>query len=146
MIYWDTSCVLKLYAPEADSAAYIAFASRSGPLHTSDLTKTELYYGLIRKETAGDVKNGLAEVAFAKFLDDEGKGRFVFYPIGEDVQAESERVARSCYRTADLPVPIRTLDGIHLATALVAKLREVATADDRMLRALPLLGLREKRP
>jgi predicted nucleic acid-binding protein len=146
MTYWDTSCVLKLYAPEADSAAYIAFAARFGPLRTSDLTKTELFYGLIRKEAAGDIADGMAEMAFAKFADDERKGRFVFYPLGEDVRAEAEKVAHSCYRVADDPVAIRTLDGLHLATAVVAKLREVVTADERMLRALPLVGLCERKP
>lgn len=146
MIYWDTSCVLKLYAPEGDSRAYIVFASRVGPLRTSDLTKTELFYALLRKEAAGDIARGFAELAFAKFLDDESKGRFVFYPIGRDVRAEAEKVASTCYGAAHDSVAIRTLDGLHLATAVVAKLREVATTDERMLRALPLLGLGERKP
>ena len=144
MIPWDTSCVLKLYAPEADSREYMQLAGRFGPLCTSDLTKTELFYGLLRKQTAGDIRPRSAEVAFGKFVEDEAKGRFIFFPLGEDVRLEASKVAQRCYGAA-APVAVRTLDGLHLATALVASLQEVATADERMLQALPLLGLRERR-
>jgi uncharacterized protein len=142
MIYWDSSCVMKLYAPEADSHEYVQLAVRSGPLHTSDLTKTELFYGLVRKQAAGDIAKGSAATVFAKFLKDEAKGRFTFYPLGEDVRSFAEKIALRCY-SATPPVPIRTLDGLHLATAMVAGLRQVATADERMLQALPLLELVE---
>ena len=144
MIYWDTSCILKLYAPEDDSGDYMRLAEKFGPLCTSDLAKTELFYGLIRKEAAGDIAPGAAQIAFASFLTDEGKGRFMFIPLGEDVRAEAEKVALRCYRRTS-PVAIRTLDGLHLATALVAALEEIATADERMLQALPLLELRAKK-
>lgn len=143
MIYWDTSCVLKLYAPEADSCAYLRLAESFGPLATSDLTKSELFYALLRKQAAGAISAGSAKIVFKKFLSDETKGRFIFFPVGEDVQMQARTVALRCYRAA-VPVPIRTLDGLHLATALVATVEEIATADERMLQALPLLGLREK--
>jgi predicted nucleic acid-binding protein len=47
-------------------------------------------------------------------------------------------IAARCYR-APKPVPVRTLDGLHLATAVLPKCRAVATADRRMQAAAALL-------
>ena len=65
MAYWDTSCVLKLYVPEVDTPVYLARAASSPePLFCSVLLQTELYYGLCRKEMAGDIRPNAADALF----------------------------------------------------------------------------------
>jgi len=58
-----------------------------------------------------------------------------------DAQEEVEfnAIMARCYRHAP-PIPIRTFDAIHLATARVAGETEVVATDKRMRDAAKLLG------
>ena len=83
MNYWDTSALIKLYAPEPDSPYFLTLLSRAeGPLLTSDITRAEVLCTLYRKEHAGDLAAGAAEVLFARFLADADAGRIVLIPNG----------------------------------------------------------------
>ncbi len=69
MIYWDTSCVLKLYTPEDDSGVYLGMADRSSePLFSSEVLDTELFYALCQKENRGEIKPGWAERIHQKLV------------------------------------------------------------------------------
>ena len=141
MIYWDTSCVLKLYTPEEDSEVYLRLADGSSePLFSSEVLDTELFYALCQKENRGDIKPGWAKQLHKKFRADVEKGRVMLLAVGHDVLAQSVEVARRCYGRKP-PVMLRTLDGIHLATALVAKCSEIVTTDRRMRQGADFLGL-----
>ena len=141
MIYWDTSCVLKLYTPEDDSGVYLSMAAGSSePLFSSEVLNTELFYALCQKELRGDIKPGWAERLHKKFCADVEKGRLVLLAVGHDVLAQTVEIARHCYKHRP-PVMLRTLDGIHLGTALAAKCTEIITTDRRMRQGADLLGL-----
>ena len=142
MIYWDTSCVLKLYAAEHDSAAYLDLASASeGPLISSEVLAVELYDALQQKELRNEIKRGAAEPIYRRFQDDVVQARLTLLPFGADVAERAVEVARSCYGS-NPPLTLRSLDGIHLGTTLAAGLRQIVTTDDRMRSAAALLGLR----
>ena len=142
MIYWDTSCVLKLYAEEEDSATYLDLASASeGPLISSEVLLVEVYYALQQKELRNEIKRGATEPILRKFRDDVVRARLSLLPFGADVAARAVDAARSCYGS-NPPIMLRSLDGAHLATALVAGIRDIATTDERMRSAAVLLGLR----
>ncbi|MCK5849397.1 MAG: type II toxin-antitoxin system VapC family toxin [Kiritimatiellae bacterium] len=141
MIYWDTSCVLKLYAPEEDSELYLNLAdSTTEPFFSSEILNTELFYAFCQKELRGDIKQGWAELLHKKFCADVDGGRFVLLTVGRDILVQSNEVARRCYAHKP-PVLLRTLDGIHLATTLVAKCTEIVTTDQRMQQAAQILGV-----
>jgi predicted nucleic acid-binding protein len=141
VIYWDTSCVLKLYTNETDSMQWQRHAvSASGELAASALLEAEMAYALEQKEVRGDVLPGGARALLRLFRRDLQMGRFVLYPIGTDVVRLAADMADRCYHAAT-PVRLRTLDGLHLATAVLLKCRWLATTDRHMCEAAPLLKL-----
>ena len=141
MIYWDTSCVLKLYASESDSDQWQKAAlEQDDEFASSSLLETEMAYALAQKEKRGDFKPGGAQAVLRLFRRDLKDERFVLYPVGRDVLMLAAGFAESCYR-ARHPIPLRTLDGLHLATARLLKCRAMATADSRMKAAAAMLSL-----
>jgi len=137
--YWDTACLLKLYCAEEDSARYIDLVEASEePPVTSALTRTEIYFAFQQKfqraETSGQTPGAL----FAVFREDVRKGRIFLVPLGEDVLAEARTLARKCYAAA-APVFLRSLDGIHLASARLMHCQQVHSTDARMNQAIEIL-------
>lgn len=64
-IYWDTSALLKLYAPEPDSSAYLRLLiQQPADLAISFLHGVELYYALRGKESRGEIAAGSAKRLF----------------------------------------------------------------------------------
>jgi len=140
--YWDTSCVIKLYCEEENSEFYLdKLAAQSGPLWSSVLLTSELMFALHQKEMRGEIPPGSAIVIDEKFQADAAAGRFLLLPFGEDIRRECRRIAAMCYGHAP-PIPLRTLDGLHLASAYVAGCRRILTTDTRMRKAAQLLGLK----
>lgn len=141
MIYWDTSCVLKLYTAESDSLQWQNRAcSIDDEFTASAILETEMAYALEQKEFRGEVKPGGALVLLRIFRRDIQAGRFVLYPVGKDTLAAAVDIAVKCYHSGK-PIPLRTLDGLHLATAKLLRCRAVATVDNRMRDASDLLGI-----
>jgi predicted nucleic acid-binding protein len=56
------------------------------------------------------------------------------------VVAQASLIAAAYYQNHQ-PVPLRTLDALHLATAMLLKCRRIVTADERMRAAATLLKL-----
>jgi uncharacterized protein with PIN domain len=112
--YWDTSAVLKLYAPEADSAYFLnLIATVRQPVHCSAISCMEVLCALYRKEEAGDLKPGGGAALYRRFRRDARAGRVVLAPYGEDVAAEAERVAKAAFGERRA-IMIRSLDLIHV--------------------------------
>jgi predicted nucleic acid-binding protein len=141
MTYWDTSCVLKLYVSEVDSKRWQELAmAEQEPLLCSSLLLAELAFALAAKDARGDLVAGGASALRALFHDDVEKGRFRLIPCGSDVLEEAARIAELCY-AASPRIPLRTLDGLHLATACLLHCRDLVTTDRRMRDAARLLGI-----
>ena len=142
-VYWDTSCVLKLYCPESesDSETYLGkLESAAAPPLSSVLLATELHFAFQQKFRRNETAGRKPEQLIRRFQTDVGKGRFQLIPLDDDIHREARRICRLCYERPD-PIGLRTLDGLHLATATLASCREVVTTDERMSLAMPLLGL-----
>lgn len=147
MRYWDTSVILQLYANEANSAGWQAVASDDPvPLKSSALVIAEMALALRQKEARGEIIPGSAKILHGLFEEDVRAGRFELTPIGQDVlQATTGLIGWN--RTAQHPTPLRTLDAIHLSTAISLKCTCLATADRRLAQAAEACGLRvEIRP
>jgi predicted nucleic acid-binding protein len=139
--YWDTSCVIKLYCRESDSDTFLdKVASAGEPLKSSSLVEAELFFALQQKWLRQETSGATPEDLFGKFLSDVRLGRIHLLPVGADVIEESREVARLCLAAQPVRL-LRTLDGLHLATARLLSCDRVVTTDDRMKAAATLLGL-----
>lgn len=125
--YLDSSALVKLAVREPESVALRRYLRRRRPLITSALARTEVARALLP-------------------LGPEAVRR------GHEVLARVDQV-RVNDRVLDaagaiLPVELRSLDAIHLATAqqLGADLARVVTYDERVTAAAKQLGLTVARP
>ncbi len=141
-VYWDTSCILALYVPEAISAQAATLAGEENKaLISSAILEYEMTFALGAKEARGEISPGAAATVLAKFQSDLQRGRFLLVPLGQDIKVRASRIAANILQSHP-PTLLRTLDGIHIATALQLDAREILTADKRMADVSLLLGLK----
>jgi predicted nucleic acid-binding protein len=125
--YLDSSAIVKLAVREAESIALRRYLRRRRPLVTSSLARTEVLRALL---PGGD--------------DAVAAGRKVLTRL--DLVRVSNRVLDEA--AGLLPVQIRSLDAIHLATVaqLGQDLGVLVTYDDRMAEAAKHIGHRVAAP
>lgn len=121
-VYLDTSAAAKLLVEEPESSAlasYLDGLDATEELISSILLETELRRFGIRLE--------IPQAAISGLLD----------------QVALVEVSRSVFREAGLlPGPLlRSLDALHIATALRLDVRMLVTYDDRMIAAATEVGL-----
>lgn len=124
--YVDSSGLVKLAIEEPESAALRRHLRRRRPLVSSSLSRTEVLRALLLEGEPG-LTRGHAVLARIELL----------------------RVSYRVLSAAGvLPVALRSLDAIHLATAhqLGADLGEMVTYDARMLEAAESVGIRTVSP
>jgi predicted nucleic acid-binding protein len=141
MAFWDTSALLKLYVRERDSDRFHHLIQNL-PEKTaiSQFTLAEMHRALWAKVFARAVPVNFAQKAYREFRADIEAAILDVVPFGVAVQEEFDRIIPICNR-ASSPVPIRTLDGFILASALIARTVRLVTTDSRMRAAGTLLGL-----
>lgn len=141
MSYWDTSALLKLYVAERDSGEFLELAARSGdPVLTSVIATAEVPCVLHRKEAAGDLRPGGAQAIFRKFAMDVKAARIITIPYGDDVAAQVQEVVALAFRRRR-PVLIRSLDAIHVASALASRAKALIATDARLRQVAALAGM-----
>lgn len=133
IVYLDTSAVVKRTLPEAQSAKLLDSLGRAvaegSTLVTSALTRVEAGRALRRRENElqGDIarayRNALQGLAVAPITD----------------------VVIELARSADPPA-LRSLDAIHLATAIAVGAGELWTYDDRLADASASAGIAVRAP
>jgi len=125
--YLDSSAIVKLVIDEPQSEPLRRYLRRRRPLVSSALARTEVLRALLDE---GDV--GLA------------RGRDVLGRI--NLIRVNDRILGTA--GALLPAELRSLDAIHLATALDLDddIRQLVTYDERMMAAATGLGLRTAAP
>ena len=139
MVYWDTSALLKLYVLETDSAYFVGLIKASStPLLTSEIARVEIFSALARKENAGEFSKGMAEQLYARFLSAASRGSIVTVPLAADVVREAVSLTRNCYSQS---VPIRSLDAIHVASAVASGAQIMVATDVRLREVAALAGL-----
>jgi predicted nucleic acid-binding protein len=109
-------------------------------LLTSLLTRVEVASALYRKESFGDISRADTGRAIARFDGDCSAGRIILTPL----HLEIAHAAADLIRRLKLPhsrVGLRSLDALHLATAIAAGTTAVVTTDARLREASLLAGL-----
>ena len=141
MAFWDTSALLKLYVRERDSDRFHDLI-QSLPEKTviSQFTLAEMHRALWAKVFARAVRVNFAQKAYRQFRADADPAVLDVVPFERAVEEEFDRIIPICYR-ASPPVPIRTLDGLILSSALIARTGRLVSTDSRMRAAGALLGL-----
>ena len=140
-IYWDTSALIKLYAPEPDSSDYLRLLiQQPEDLAICFLHRVELYFALCGKESRGEISRGSAKRLFQLFEQHVSAGRYYVIPWGEDVASESRQLLDGSLN-ATPPVMLRSLDGLHLGALRAAKIQSVVTADLKMRDAARVAGI-----
>jgi len=142
--YWDTSCILALYVREPLSRQIAASAAKEKQALTSSaILEYEMTFALAAKEARGEIARDSATRVLDKFQNDLRKGRFLLAPLGQDIKLRAAEIARTILKNATGKF-LRTLDGIHIATALQLQSPELMTADRKMAEAAKTLGLQVK--
>ncbi|HEV8130763.1 MAG TPA: type II toxin-antitoxin system VapC family toxin [Acidobacteriota bacterium] len=141
MSYWDTSALVKLYVAEVDSAYFLQLlTTQDEPIASSAIATTEVLCVLYRKEQAGALRSGAARRIYSKFGSDVSSGRILTIPYSRDVEAEAEKLVSRVF-ARKRPVSLRSLDVIHVATALSGGARELVTTDAKLREVSKLVGL-----
>lgn len=139
--YWDTSCVLPLYVPEPDSARLAELAAgQDDPIASSQILGFEFLFAIHARVARRQIPKDFAAKVQRKFMVDAAAGRFLMIPLGDDLLSTVAAMTAKLVTCAP-GLEVRTLDGIHLATATRMDSEEVVTTDKRMRKAAKLLGL-----
>ena len=140
MSYWDTACLIKTYVPEADSEMFQELLESRGQVVTSgEFARLEFVTTLWRMESDGKISEGSAGTAVALFDKRVEENSCRLIRFDDSVREEFERVVRRCY-SQDPPVLVRTLDALHVASAIASGETEIVATDKRLRDAATLLG------
>jgi predicted nucleic acid-binding protein len=139
MSYWDTSALGKLYLPEPDSADFLGKAANEPVIVTARLALIEMRRVAFRKESEGFIQAGTAEAVLNQMNQDIAAGEIRIVEMDARVEAVLNTIMATCYRRTP-PLPLRTLDAIHLTAAQVAGETELVATDRRLREAAKLLG------
>ena len=140
MSYWDTSAVIKLYLDEPDSEKFRGIAATVPRIMISTLTWSEARVTFRRKEADGSLAKGATEQLMRTLFENIEDGRINSMMWGELLEPEAERVIDRCW-TRSPCIRVRTLDAIHIASALTAGETIFVTADIRQRDAAAACGL-----
>ena len=141
MSYWDTACLVKLYAPEPNSEVFEKYAaSLPEQPSTGDFARLEFWTVLRRKEAESTLAVGEAKQLLGVFDKNVTAGLLRLIPWNDQVTLEFERVVETCLGRTP-PLFIRTLDALHLTAAITSGETELVTTDKRLREAALLFGL-----
>lgn len=137
-MFLDTSALVPLYVPEADSVRAEAIVAGSGDgLVASELALAELTSALLVKEKNQFITSNDRELILRTFEDHVAQGFLMLVPVNGGLVREAVEVMRQIQPE----VLLRTLDAIHLATYMSVDAGLLFTRDRRMIAAAQKLGL-----
>ena len=134
-IYVDTSVLVKWFVIETHTKEVMAFFNQNNTLMLSELVLLELDCTLRRIERNGAITTAYrlqAEKTLEQQLQDKW---FQLTPISMQVFKEAKLLIDGV-----TPLPLRTLDAMHLTIAKKANIKRLATADKEMLTVAQMLN------
>lgn len=135
-MYIDTSALVPLYALETDSARCEAIVSAGDGLFSSELVIGEMTGTLLAKERAGLITPALRAEIQSKFDEHVAAGLVRLISLNGMTVHEGAEIMHRVH-----PLPLRTLDALHLATCLGVEAGPLFTRDQRMRAAAVKLGV-----
>jgi predicted nucleic acid-binding protein len=131
--YFDTSALIKLYVKEPGSEAVSTLVTETGSVATAKVAFVEVHAGLARRRRAGDLSVAGHARTCRQF--EEQWRTYVRLDLRDDILVQARELVQRH--------PLRSLDAIHLASALALRaalgqeVRFVA-ADGRLVKAAGL--------
>jgi predicted nucleic acid-binding protein len=142
--YADPSALLKLYVHEPESAAMSRWRSRTpGALPIGEHGRLEIVNAICLAAFRRTISAGAMHDALASFDEDLVEGRYVSADV---LWRATLRRAGELSRAQTPTVGCRTLDVLHVATALELGLREFVTFDRRQQQFARRAGLKVVTP
>jgi predicted nucleic acid-binding protein len=135
-VYLDTSALIKLYVPEAFSTEVENFVSQADALVISRLSVLEWHCAMSRRLRTGMITEAYLNTARTEFTRHLAEGYFRIVPFDDSVIIDAIQVLDNVK-----PLPLRTLDALHLTVARRANVTRLATADRVMADAASKLNL-----
>jgi len=142
--YVDPSALLKLYIHQRESAAMSAWRARSkGALAVTHHGRAEIVNGICLAVFRGDITTDAKNDALASFDEDFAEGRYVQADL---LWRATLQRAGELSRKHTPTLGCRTLDVLHVASALELGLRRFLTFDLRQHRLVRAVGLKPVEP
>ena len=135
-VYLDTSALIKLYVAEAFSNEVERLVAEVDGLVISRLSMLEWHCAMSRRLRTGHISEDYLNLARTEFTRHLAEGYFRIVSFDDTLLIDALRVLDSVK-----PVPLRTLDAIHLTAARNAGVARIATADRVMADAANQLNL-----
>lgn len=135
-VYLDTSALIKLYVAEAFSSEVERLVGEADGLVISRLSMLEWHCAMARRFRTGQITEAYLNLARTEFTRHLADGYFRIVSFDDTLLIDALRVFDSVN-----PVPLRTLDAIHLTAARNAGIARLATADRVMADAANKLNL-----
>lgn len=137
--YFDSSIVVAYYTPERLSSKAEAALRRARHRVVSELTLVEVAAAIARKVREKDLPEMDASRVYQCFLEGISAGHFRVLPME---RKHFEAAARYVFEMGR-KIPVRSLDALHIAAALL-DCRCLVTADERQAEAARALGVTTK--
>jgi predicted nucleic acid-binding protein len=142
--YVDPSALLKLYIHEPESAAMNAWRTRvRGALPITLHGRLEIANGISLAAFRKAITAGAMADALLSFEEDLAEGRYAEIDV---LWRATLRRAADISRTYTLKLGCRSLDVLHVATALELGLRDFVTFDGRQRQVARAVGLKSITP
>jgi predicted nucleic acid-binding protein len=143
-MYWDTSALLKAYIPESDSDYFLGLLATGNHLVcTSVITSVEFRCALNRKAQADDLRPSDVKKAMERFTRDCHEGRITQLACAAAAtDSARELVDLAATKPKSKSIMIRSLDAIHIASALSVRAAGLVTTDQRMREVAATLNLK----
>jgi predicted nucleic acid-binding protein len=143
-VYVDPSALLKLYLKEPESRAMAAWRSKIGdPLLVTHHGRVELINGIGLAVYRGMITDAIHDAALAALDDDFAQGR---YRQTDVLWRATLKRAADLSREHTPTLGCRSLDIVHVASAIELELSHFATFDARQQQLAQTVGLKVVAP
>jgi len=137
MIYLDTSYIVKAYVNEPGSSEVLEELAGKTGLICSQLGRIEFTSALMRQRRAQEITKSGSDHALHNLNDDTQNNIWTWIPISSEI---TEQATKLLIHPKTYGI-LRTLDAIHIASAVSIKAKKFYTHDKRMLKAASHFGL-----
>lgn len=135
-MYLDSAIIVKLLVREEDSS-WFDRSVRGHELWSSELALAEVASALLIKERTGHISVTERKSAFFQFEAIQENEFIRFHPLSSGVVRHAAGLLTSCHPD----VALRSLDAIHLATAMMHPRGPICTNDAKLRVAARRMGV-----
>lgn len=135
-MYLDSAIIVKLLVREEDSAWFNANIA-GHELWTSELALAEVRSAILIKERSGLISVAERKRALARFDLMHAEKLLHMHPLNSQVVERAAGLLTSCHPE----VGLRSLDALHLATALLHLRGPLCTTDNKLRAAAQRIGV-----